>query len=141
MSRRYLTVEEQEQIKERAQLRCEYCQCWAEYSAQSFVYEHIVPIAKGGETQLDNLCYACGGCNGHKHTKIGGIDPLTKTVVPLYHPRTQRWHEQFGWSTDYLHVVGLTSTGRATVLALKLNRPGVINIRSLLLLARKHPPL
>ena len=141
MSRRYIFVEEQEQIKERAGFRCEYCQCLAAYSAQSFVYEHIIPIAKGGETRLDNLCYACGGCNGHKHTKMEGVDLVSKTMIPLFHPRTQNWHEHFAWSKDYLRIVGLTPSGRATVFALKMNRPGVINIRSLLLLAGKHPPL
>ena len=141
MSRRYLTIEEQDQIKVRADSRCEYCQCWAEYSAQPFVYEHIIPVAKGGKTDLDNLCYAYGGCNGHKHTKTEGIDPVNKILLSLYHPRTQNWHEHFAWSKDYLHIVGLTAIGRATVLALKMNRPGVVNIRTLLLLAGKHPPL
>ncbi len=140
MSRRYISVEEQEQIISRAASRCEYCQCRADYSAQSFVCEHIIPIAKGGDTTLDNLCYACGGCNGHKYTKTEGIDPTSKIVVALYNPRTQNWPEHFAWSEDYLYVVGLTPTGRATVYALQMNRPGVVNMRTLLLLAGKHPP-
>lgn len=140
MSRRYITVEEQEQIKARADGRCEYCQCWAAYSAQSFVYEHIVPIVKGGKTHLNNLCYACGGCNGHKYIKTEGIDPVGKTAVALYNPRTQQWSEHFGWSDDYLYIVGLTPIGRATVEALKMNRTGVVNIRTVLLIAGKHPP-
>ncbi len=140
MSKRYISTEDQEQIKTRAKHRCEYCQSWASYSAQPFVYEHIIPVAKGGETRLDNLCYACGGCNGHKYTKIESVDPVSKSVASLYHPRTQNWHQHFGWSDDYLHIVGLTPTGRATVLALKMNRKGVINIRTLLLMIGKHPP-
>lgn len=140
MPRRILSVEEQIILKVRADSRCEYCQCLAEYSAQSFVCEHIIPVAKGGETLLDNLCYACGGCNGYKYTKTDGLDPVSKVSAPLFNPRTQKWHEHFRWSHDYLHVVGLTPTGRATVLALKLNRQAVINIRTLLLMAGKHPP-
>ncbi len=140
MPRRYISAEEQEQIKARADHRCEYCQYWAEYSAQSFVYEHIIPNAKGGETLLNNLCYACGGCNGHKYTKTSGVDPVSKIVISLYNPRRQDWHEHFGWSDDYLHIVGATPVGLATVLALKMNRESLINIRALLLLAGKHPP-
>ncbi|VAW31369.1 hypothetical protein MNBD_CHLOROFLEXI01-1522 [hydrothermal vent metagenome] len=140
MSKRYISTEDQEQIKTRAAHRCEYCQSWASYSAQSFVYEHIIPVVKGGETHLNNLCYACGGCNGHKYTKTESIDPVSKLVVSLYNPRTQNWHEHFGWGDDYLHVIGLTPTGRATVLALKMNRQGVINIRTLLLMVGKQPP-
>lgn len=128
------------QIKERANSRCEYCQCCADYSSQPFVCEHIIPVAKGGETRLDNLCYSCGGCNGHKYAKIEGLDPISKEVVSLYNPRLQNWHEHFAWSNDYLYMIGLTPVGRATVLELKLNRNGVINIRSLLFLIGKHPP-
>lgn len=140
MTRRYLSLEEQDAIKARANQCCEYCLCPAAYSAQSFAYEHIRPIAKGGETDLDNLCYACGGCNGHKFTKTEAADPVSKMRVALFNPRKQFWHEHFDWSDDYLHVIGHTPIGRATVLALKMNRQGVINIRTLLLMAGKHPP-
>ena len=140
MARRYLTVAERKQIEQRAFFRCEYCQCWAMYSSQSFVYEHIDPIAKGGETHLENICFACGGCNGHKHAKTTGFDPVSKTRVLLYHPRRQNWEAHFQWSNDFLHVVGLTAVGRATVNELKLNRMGVVNMRTLLLMAGLHPP-
>ena len=140
MTRRYLAVEEQETIKTRADHHCEYCLCPATYSAQSFVFEHILPIVKGGETDLDNLCYACGGCNGHKFTKTEAIDPVSKTTVSLYNPREHVWHEHFDWSDDYLQIVGLTPIGRASVLALKMNRQGVVNMRTLLLMVGKHPP-
>ncbi|VAW31373.1 hypothetical protein MNBD_CHLOROFLEXI01-1526 [hydrothermal vent metagenome] len=120
MSKRYISTENQEQIKTRAAHRCEYCQSWASYSAQPFVYEHIIPIAKGGETHLDNLCYACGGCNGHKYTKIKGVDPVSKSVASLYHPRTQNWHQHFGWSDDYLQLVGLTFSTASALFTKKI---------------------
>jgi len=37
--------------------------------------------------------------------------------------------------------VGLTPIGRATILALHLNRPALLNLRSLLLAFGEHPPL
>ena len=140
MPRRYITTQEQRDIIERAKGRCEYCQSRMDYSAQPFVFEHITPFNQVGETALTNLALACGGCNGHKYTKTTGRDPISTEIAPLYNPRQQQWHIHFSWSDDYLQIVGLTPTGRATVVALQMNRPGVINIRRLLRMAGQHPP-
>jgi HNH endonuclease len=141
MSRRYITVNEQQEIVERARRRCEYCQCPMDYSSQSFVCEHITPVSKGGETSLENLALSCGGCNGYKYTKQEGVDPNSSENVPLYHPRQQVWLEHFGWSQDGLEIIGITPTGRATIEAINLNRSGVKNIRRLLMMASLHPPV
>lgn len=61
----YISVEQQRQIIERANRRCEYCKSSMDYASQSFVMEHIIPVSAGGETSLTNLALACGGCNGH----------------------------------------------------------------------------
>ena len=87
MSRRYLSKEEQEEIIGRAQSLCEYCLTPVEYAVQPFVFEHVIPVSRDGETTLDNLAFACGGCNGHKYNKIEAIDPVEKVIVPLFHPR------------------------------------------------------
>ncbi|PZD73981.1 hypothetical protein C1752_01810 [Acaryochloris thomasi RCC1774] len=140
MSRRYITIDEQQIVIDRAAKRCEYCQSLMDYTPQSFAIEHIVPISEGGLTLLDNLALACGGCNGHKYTKQSGIDPVTKATTPLYHPRHLQWADHFVWSQDYLSLIGTTAIGRATIETLKLNRTGVVNLRKLLILARLHPP-
>ncbi|MEK7787389.1 MAG: HNH endonuclease [Chloroflexota bacterium] len=41
----------------------------AQFATQSFTVEHIKPRAAGGETTLDNLAWACFGCNGHKQAR------------------------------------------------------------------------
>ncbi len=140
MARVYLKLGEQRQVPARAQGRCEYCQCRADCSANPFVIEHITPVSGGGENDLANLAFACPGCNGHKYNKTHALDPLDGKAVALYHPRRQTWPDHFAWSEDLTLVVGLTPTGRATVVALQLNRAGVINLRQLLMLAGKHPP-
>ncbi len=89
---------------------------------------------------MDNLALACQGCNSHKHIKIEAIDPVIQRLAPLYHPRRQRWHDHFGWSTDYTQIVGLTPTGRATVATLRMNRQSLINLRRVLTLIQEHPP-
>ena len=44
------------------------------------------------------------------------------------------------WSEDLLCIVGQTPIGRATVEALNLNRPEIINLRKLLISEGEHPP-
>jgi HNH endonuclease len=140
MSRRYLTVLERRLMVDRARGRCEYCKCPDDYSLQSFDFDHIFPVSRGGLTSLENLAYACGGCNGYKQAKTLVIDPESSIEVNLYNPRQEHWETHFGWTTDFLEVFGSTAVGRVTIQALKLNRRGVMNIRKLLLLEGKHPP-
>ena len=107
---------------------------------QSFSVEHIVPRSRGGKTEFENLALACQGCNNHKYTKTKGRDPVNGDVVPLYHPRLQRWRDNFAWNEDCTLIIGLTPVGRATVGALCLNRDGLINLRRVLYIMGTHPP-
>jgi HNH endonuclease len=128
-------------VFERAKGYCEYCQMPAAFSSSSFNFEHIIPLIKNGSTTLLNLAYSCGGCNAHKKDKIEALDPLTRQVMSLFNPRTDIWADHFQWSDDDLQIIGSTSTGRATVQLLKVNRDGNINLRRLLKMAELHPPI
>ena len=127
-------------VAERARGCCEYCRSQARFATQAFSAEHIVPLSQGGETTLDNLAFACQGCNNHKYTKTEGRDPVTGNVVPLYHPRRQQWSNHFTWNEDFTLIIGLTPTGRATVVELQLNREGIVNLRQILYEVGEHPP-
>ena len=140
MPRHPISSAQQSVIMERAGGRCEYCQSRMDYSAQSFEFDHITPVSRDGQTSLENLALACGGCNRHKYNKMDGIDPATNETVVLFHPRQQQWETHFGWTEDYTQIIGLTATGRATIEALKLNRTGLVNMRRVLCMAGKHPP-
>ncbi|MEZ4299319.1 MAG: HNH endonuclease signature motif containing protein [Polyangiaceae bacterium] len=126
-------------MRARARDHCEYCRAPAQFATQSFTVEHIEPRGAGGETMLDNLAWACFGCNGHKHTATDGADPASGTRAPLFHPRRDRWPEHFRWSADFTCVEGLTPTGRATIEVLRLNRPGLVNLRRVLAASALHP--
>ncbi len=141
MSRKPVSKADKAIISERAQERCEYCQSLRKYSPQPFVAEHIIPISKGGKNHLNNLALACGGCNGHKYTKTEGLDPVNNKMVNLFHPRKDLWSDHFTWNEDQLKIIGLTSTGRATVFALQLNRKELLNLRKLNMLTGEHPPV
>lgn len=140
MSRPYISAELRRLVFIRAHGCCEYCRCQVRYSPGAFHIEHIHPVESGGETVAENLALACQGCNSHKYTKIAARDPGTGKVVALFHPRQQRWNEHFGWNEDCSLILGLTPTGRATVLALQLNRERVVNLRRVLYQAYQHPP-
>ncbi|MBI4671109.1 MAG: HNH endonuclease [Chloroflexi bacterium] len=135
------TAERKRIVQERANGCCEYCKSQARFETYSFAIEHIVPKSRGGTTSLENLAFSCQGCNNAKFTKVQAFDPLTKTLVPLFHPRQNKWREHFEWNADFTLIVGLTPIGRATVLALQLNRIGLINLRRILHLTGNHPPV
>ena len=106
-------------VTQRAENRCEYCQLSQIGQEATFHIDHIVPLNERGSTELENLALACQGCNNYKAAKIVANDPGTNTLTALFHPRQQSWAEHFAWSEDGLQVIGLTATGRATVLLLR----------------------
>ncbi len=119
---------------------CEYCKCPKAFIPIPFDIEHILPISLGGTDDVENSAYACHGCNLIKNNKIEGTDPVNKVIVPFFHPRSDEWNDHFVWDESGLLMLGITPVGRATIESLKLNREAVVNLRSLLVLAGKHPP-
>lgn len=79
---------------------------------------------------MSNRALACAPCNLAKSSRTVSIDPVTKTNVPLFNPRTDSWADHFGWSPADLAVLeGLTPTGRATIVALNMNGPLQVEAR------------
>jgi hypothetical protein len=124
---------------DRACWRCEYCLSPAAFSTQPFAVDHVIPRSRGGRSALENLALSCG-CNGYKGDRTHARDPKTRRVVPLFHPRRQRWARHFAWTEDLLRIRGRTAVGRATVRALRLNRPELVNLRRVLMAIHEHPP-
>lgn len=127
-------------VRKRARNRCEYCLTSEELSGIRCQIDHIIPRSRLGETVEDNLCLACAACNGHKHARTHAIDPESGVEVPLFNPRRQRWDDHFAWSADGAEITGLTSTGRATIVALQMNDPLIVNARSFWVGLNAHPP-
>jgi hypothetical protein len=127
---------------ERAHHRCEYCLAPEKYSLDSFTIDHIVPPSLGGDDSLSNLAFACHNCNNRKQDDISAVDAESGHAAPFYHPRRDQWEEHFRWSDDLLTLVPVSPTGRVTVVRLRLNRPGAVNIRAALVaLGEEHPPI
>jgi hypothetical protein len=65
-------------------------------------------------SRAESRCEYCGlGPN------LTGIDPQPAQIIPLFHPRTQLWHEHFALQDT--EILGLTPTGRTTVRFLAMN--------------------
>ncbi len=124
----------------RAEHRCEYCQTARRLIGMPLVIDHILPRTKGGTDEQDNLCAACYRCNEFKGDRTFGHDPIANELIQLYNPRTDKWHEHFRWENGGVYIVGQTSMGRATVLALRLNNEYVVESRALWSLQGWHPP-
>ncbi len=92
-----------------------------------------MPSSVGGPTEENNLCLACPSCNRYKAARQFVVESilLSGEIVPLFHPRNQRWSEHFEWAPGTLEVVGRTPTGRATLALLRLNRPQLLPLRYL----------
>jgi len=122
----------------RAGHRCEYCRLAQVGQEATFHIDHVVPRTAGGATTADSLALACVSCALRKWAKRTATDPDSGDDVPLFNPRTHTWAEHFRW--EGVRIVPLTSTGRATVAALAMNRPLIIAIRHEEAARGRHPP-
>lgn len=127
------------QVAERARHLCEYCQTQRKIVVTMQI-DHIIPQAAGGTTDLDNLCFACIGCNSYKLEFQVGLDPVTGIEAHLFNPRQQQWDDHFNWSDDSLRLIGLTATGPATINRLRINRAAMIESRREWVAMGQHPP-
>lgn len=134
------TQKQRQQVLTRAKGYCEYCLSQERFSPDMFSIDHIIPLAAGGKTSLDNLALSCQRCNNKKYTNTKAFDSVTGRMVSFYHPRQHKWYKHFAWSEDLIYLIGLTPIGRVTITTLDLNRSGVVNLRRLLCTVDEHPP-
>ena len=140
MSKTNLPIAERRFVENRAKGYCEYCLCHKDFATDSFCMEHISPLADEGSNDTDNLAFACGSCNGHKHAKMQGTDPDSGEITVLFNPRFDLWNDHFEWDAPATLILGKTPIGRVTIETLKMNRSPVINIRKGMIAIGIHPP-
>ena len=130
-----------EQLRKETGNRCGYCRTSTLITGEALTVEHLIPTARGGTTELHNLWLSCRRCNQCKRVLTEASDPETDQLVPLFDPRRQSRREHFVWSSNGTQIIGLTSTGRATIHALQMNHPDVVVARQLWVQVGWHPPL
>lgn len=76
-----------EQVRQRAQLACEFCGIIEADVGSQLTIDHFQPRAKGGADSLDNLIYCCASCNQYKHDYW----PASPDDPSLGNPRDVAW--------------------------------------------------
>jgi HNH endonuclease len=117
-----------EQVRQRANKRCEYCSKPEDANFFGHQVDHIIPERHGGSSILANFAWACFRCNNSKGTDIASYDPITRELTPLYNPRTQKWDEHFEMDEDGI-ITAKTPIARVTIRILDMNRPRQVEIR------------
>jgi hypothetical protein len=125
-------------IWERAGSRCEYCRMAQVHDRPGFEIDHIIALVHGGLTEASNLALACFLDNSYKGPHLAGIDPKTRRIERLFHPRRHSWQRHFRWQGPTL--VGRTPMGRATIAVLRINLPHRMAHRQTLLDEGLFPP-
>ncbi len=112
---------------------CEYCRIPVAIEDLPAEIDHIIAEVHGGPTIASNLALSCLHCNKHKGTNLSGIDPVTRRLLRLFHPRRHVWSYHFAW--EGAHLRGRTAIGRTTIRVLKINAPVRVMLRDELIVA------
>ena len=122
----------------RAGDRCEYCQMPQAADDATFEVDHVVARKHGGPSVASNLCLSCYHCNSHKGSDLSSLDPATRKLTPLFHPRRHKWTRHFRWQGA--HLAGRTPVGRVTVRLLQINDEYRVELRLGLIREGVFPP-
>lgn len=133
MSPTYIPAALRRLVYERAAGRCEYCLIPESAVFATHEIDHILPQKHGGKTEANNLALSCALCNKYKGSDLASLDPETQRIVPLYHPRQDRWSDHF--QLHEAQFVPRTPIGRVTIRLLQLNHPDRVAERALLITA------
>jgi hypothetical protein len=140
MTRRHIPWSLRQRVVVESRNQCAYCHTLTSITGARLVIDHILPEAVGGQTVRENLCVACHSCNEFKGAQEEAKDPLTGRRVHLFHPRKQLWSDHFCWNEEGTNIIGLTPVGRATVVALNMNHPVIVEARRRWARVGWHPP-
>jgi hypothetical protein len=125
-------------VRKRAKDQCEYCCFPQSHDFLTFEIDHIIAVFHDGPTVASNLALACFWCNNFKGTNLAGIDPQTKRITRLYHPRRHKWSRHFTWEGPVLR--GRSAIGRTTIVVLRINLSTRVEFRAALAEEGLFPP-
>jgi hypothetical protein len=125
------------QVYERAAGRCEYCLIHDEDAYVPHEVDHIYAVKHGGGSVSENLCLSCYECNKHKGSDLTSLDPVTHEIVRLFHPRKDRWEENFRFEREI--IVPLTPQARVTIHLLQINDQERLLERTILIEVGRYP--
>ncbi|NEO82717.1 MAG: hypothetical protein F6J87_00410 [Spirulina sp. SIO3F2] len=119
-----LSPQIRQQVRQRANFACEYCDVAETDSAGQLTIDHFQPSSKGGTDEIRNLIYCCIRCNQYKLNYW----PNSPTAPSLWNPRQDN-HKQHFQVLENGELYPLTPTGEFTLRRLRLNRPLLVKYR------------
>jgi hypothetical protein len=124
-----MEVATQRLVRSRAENRCKYCRL-PQHAAPflTFHIEHIQAKQHVQDDSIDNLALACPDCNRHKGPNLTTLDPATREIVLLFHPRKDGWDDHFEFEGYFIR--GVTPVGIATEKLLKFNTDERVEMRA-----------
>jgi 5-methylcytosine-specific restriction endonuclease McrA len=120
-----------DRVRRRAAGRCEYCRLPEAFATYPHHTEHVIPKKHRGRTLFSNLALGCAACSFAKGANVAGLDPVTKHLTRLFHPRLDEWNDHFAWKGPML--IGTSPIGRTTVYVLNMNLPERVELRNLMI--------
>jgi hypothetical protein len=132
----YISEALRREVEDRAQGYCEYCLIHQDDRLFAHEIDHSYAEKHSGQTQTDNLCLACSECNRYKGSDLCSLDPVTQTVVALFHPRRDGWTEHFRLYDGIIEP--LSPSGRVTARLLDFNDPETLDRRRILIEAGRY---
>jgi len=122
------THSHREELRRRYRRRCGYCTVREEDYGGQLNTDHYRPSSRGGADEIDNLVYCCTRCNRYK----GDFWPTTEDLAAghrILHPQRDDLTPHLREEADG-RLSGLTVTGQFHIQRLRLNRPGLVALRS-----------
>lgn len=116
-------------IAERARHRCEFCRAPEAINNFPFEVEHVIPTSQEGTNEDSNLALACRSCNVFKRDYVVELDIVTNQLVSLFHPRNDNWETHFFVDAESGVILGLSPTGRVTIVRLRMNSSRQVTAR------------
>ncbi|MFN0213272.1 MAG: HNH endonuclease [Saprospiraceae bacterium] len=120
------------EVAKRSQYRCEYCCVPERMLATTFHVDHIRSLKHDGNTELDNLAFACPHCNQNKGSDVATfLDENNDETVRLFNPRKDGWNQHFEVNSG--EIIPKTAIGAATIKILEINQVERIIFRKALI--------
>lgn len=133
----YVPVALRRLVRARADSLCEYCLIHEDDAFFGCEVDHIISEKHGGQTEADNLSYACAFCNRAKGSDVGSIMLASGTLTRFFNPRTDAWANHF--FLDEVRIVPLSDIGDVTVRILDFNNPDRLLERKTLQAMSRYP--
>ncbi|MBI1996477.1 MAG: HNH endonuclease [Deltaproteobacteria bacterium] len=133
----YINAALRQLVATRADYLCEYCLIHEEDSFFGCEVDHIISEKHGGQTEAENLAYACAFCNRSKGSDVGSLVQRTGAFVRFFNPRTDRWADHF--ALDRVTIIALSDVGEVTARILDLNNSERLFERQALQVIGKYP--